>query len=60
MYLLLLNKLQEQQHLQKTEIQIPQIYSLKTYGYKLWETEKRKTKKKIKKQLKTYVTIRTY
>ena len=48
--------LQEQQYLQEQKFK--QIYNLKTYGYKLWETEKRKQQKNFKK--KTYITIRTY
>ena len=37
--------LQEQQYLQEQKFK--QIYNLKTYGYKLWETEKRKQQKKF-------------
>jgi len=37
--------LQEQQYLQEQKFK--QIYNLKTYGYKLWETEKRNQQKKF-------------
>ena len=48
--------LQEQQYLQEQKFK--QIYSLKTYGYKLWETEKKKNQKK--KFLKKNICYYTY
>ena len=49
--------LQEQQYLQEQKFK--QIYNLKTYGYKLWETEKKKTTKKNlkRKHMLLYVLI---
>ena len=46
--------LQEQQYLQEQKFK--QIYSLKTYGYKLWETEKRNQQKKFQKKNIYYYT----
>ena len=60
MYLLLLNKLQEQQHLQKQKFKCHRSTAPKPMDTNYGKQKKEKPKKKEEKQLKTYVTTRTY